>query len=364
MGAATVKTTRPIRSESSVGILFGAGAYGIWGLLPLYFLILAPAGPVEIVANRVLWSSVFCVTLLTALKSWGRVRVALRTPGVPGTLTISAVLIAVNWLVYTYGAVSGQVMEASLGYFINPIVSVLLGVVFLREKLRPLQWAAISLGTIAVLVLAIGHGSVPWIALTLAFSFGFYGFLKKVVGSKVDTLSSLSIETVLLMPIAVGVMIWLEWTGSASLFTEGASHFWALAASGVVTVVPLFFFGAAASRLPLATVGLLQYLTPALQFVLALFVFGEEMAVDRWVGYGLVWAGLVLLTLDAYRAVRYPPRPADNPDDVLFPAAERDLEPAVSARMETSPDEHSPAPWITQDATGAPAALGHRGGAR
>jgi chloramphenicol-sensitive protein RarD len=332
-------------------------------LLPLYFLILSPAGPVEIVANRVLWSSVFCVALLTALKSWGRVRVALRTPRMLGTLTISALLIAVNWLVYTYGAVSGQVMEASLGYFINPIVSVLLGVVFLRERLRPLQWAAISLGTISVLVLAIGHGSVPWIALTLAFSFGFYGFLKKVVGSKVDTLSSLSIETVLLLPLAVGVIIWLEWTGSSSLFTEGASHFWAMVASGVVTVVPLFFFGAAASRLPLATVGLLQYLTPALQFVLALLVFGEEMAVERWVGYGLIWAGLVLLTLDAYRAVRYPPCPADDPDAVIFPAAERVLEPADSGRVETSPYESCRASRITQDPAGAPAALGRPDGA-
>ncbi len=306
-------TGRPARSENSVGILFGVGAYGLWGLLPLYFLILAPAGPLEIVANRVLWSLLFCALLLTIMRSWRPVLTALRTPRVSGPLTIAALLIAVNWFVYTYGVTSGQAIEASLGYFINPIVSVLLGVIVLREKLRPLQWAAIGMGVVAVIVLAIGYGSVPWIALTLAFSFGLYGFVKKKVGSRVDAVSSLSIETAVLTPVAAGVMVWLSSTGNATLLTEGTGHFWIMAASGVITAVPLIFFGAAARRLPLTTIGLLQYLAPVLQFLLALLVLGEEMPFERWIGFSLVWAGLVLLTIDMLRTMRRHPRLATAP---------------------------------------------------
>jgi chloramphenicol-sensitive protein RarD len=304
------RSGHPPRSENSTGILFGIGAYGLWGLLPLYFLILAPAGPVEIVANRVLWSLIFCALLLTFMRSWHPVLTALRTPRIVGTLTVAALLIAVNWLVYTYGVTSGQAIEASLGYFINPIVSVLLGVIVLREKLRALQWTAIGMGILAVVVLAIGYGSVPWIALTLAFSFGLYGFAKKKVGSRVDAVSSLSIETAVLTPIAAGVMIWLGSTGAATLTTEGAGHFWIMAASGIITAVPLIFFGAAARRLPLTTIGLLQYLAPVLQFLLALLVLGEEMPFERWIGFSLVWVGLILLTVDMLRTVRRNPRPA------------------------------------------------------
>ena len=292
-----------------MGVLFGIGAYGLWGLLPLYFLVLAPAGPVEIVANRVLWSLIFCALLLTVMRSWRPVISALRTPRVAGTLTIAALLIAVNWLVYTYGVTTGQAIQAALGYFINPIVSVLLGVVVLREKLRPLQWVAIGMGVLAVVVLAVGYHGVPWIALTLAFSFGLYGFMKKKVGSRVDAVSSLSIETLVLAPIAAVVMIWLGSTGAATLTTEGPGHFWIMAASGVITAVPLLFFGAAARRLPLTTIGLLQYLAPILQFLLALLVLGEDMPLERWIGFSLVWVGLVLLTVDMLRSVRQQRRP-------------------------------------------------------
>ena len=311
------KGSRPARSENSVGILFGISAYGLWGLLPLYFLILAPAGPVEIVANRVVWSLIFCTLLLTAMRSWRPVLTALRTPRIVGTLTVAALLIAVNWLVYTYGVTSGQAIEASLGYFINPIVSVLLGVIVLRERLRPLQWTAIGMGVLAVVVLAVGYGAVPWIALTLAFSFGLYGFVKKKVGSRVDAVSSLSIETVVLTPIAVGVMLWLSSTGRATLVSEGPGHFWIMVASGVITAVPLIFFGAAARRLPLTTIGLLQYLAPVLQFLLALLVLKEEMPFERWIGFGLVWVGLILLTIDMLRTVRRQPRLAEAPEPAV-----------------------------------------------
>ncbi|AUZ87901.1 EamA family transporter RarD [Arthrobacter agilis] len=317
MSGTGVQTRRPARSENSVGVLFGIGAYGLWGLLPLYFLVLAPAGPVEIVANRVVWSLIFCALLLTALRSWRPVLTALRTPRIVGTLAVAALLIAVNWLVYTYGVTTGQAIEASLGYFINPIVSVLLGVIVLREKLRPLQWTAIGMGVLAVIVLAVGYGAVPWIALTLAFSFGLYGFVKKKVGSRVDAVTSLSIETVVLAPIAAGVMIWLDATGAATLTTEGTAHFWIMVASGVITAVPLIFFGAAARRLPLTTIGLLQYLAPVLQFLLALLVLGEDMPFERWIGFGLVWVGLVLLTVDMLRTVRRQPRRAGAPEPAV-----------------------------------------------
>jgi chloramphenicol-sensitive protein RarD len=304
-----VKAPRPARSENSLGIFYGIGAYGLWGLLPLYFLILHPAGAVEIVANRILWSLLFCVLLLTATRAWRPLVTAVRTPAIVGTLAVAGGLIAVNWLTYTYGVTTGHAIEAALGYFINPIVSVLLGVVVLREKLRRLQWVAIGLGFVAVIVLAVGYGSVPWIALILAFTFGLYGFVKKRVGPRVDAVSSLSIETALLTPIAAGVMIWLGSTGAATLTTEGPGHFWIMAASGIITAVPLIFFGAAARRLPLSTIGLLQYLAPILQFLLALFVFGEEMPTERWIGFSLVWAGLVLLTIDMLRTVRRSARP-------------------------------------------------------
>lgn len=307
--ADTTSSQRPVRSDNATGILFGIGAYGLWGMLPLYFLILLPATAVEIVANRVLWSLVFCALLLTAMRSWAPVLRAVGNPKVLGTLTIAALLIAVNWFVYSYGVTNGHAIEASLGYFINPIVSVLLGVFVLRERLRPLQWAAVGMGFVAVVVLAVGYGSVPWIALTLAFSFGFYGFVKKRVGSSVDAVSSLSIETAVLTPIAAAVMVWLTLSGGATLLTEGPGHFWIMAASGIITAVPLIFFGAAARRLPLTSIGMLQYLAPVLQFILALTVFREEMPLERWIGFGLVWVGLALLTVDMVRTVRRNARP-------------------------------------------------------
>lgn len=298
---ADARSGKPPRSESSRGLLYGLAAYGIWGVLPLYFIILVPAGAVEIVANRIVWSLLFCAILLTATRSWRPAVTAARNPRILATLTVAAVLIAGNWLIYVYGVTSGQAIEAALGYFINPLVSVLMGVFILKEKLRPLQWSAVGIGLIAVLVLTLAYGSVPWIALGLAVSFGSYGFVKKRVGSRVDAISSLSIETAVLTPLAAGVMIWLATTGNATLLSEGPSHFWWMAAAGIITAVPLIFFGAAATRLPLSSLGLLQYLTPTLQFVIALLILQEHMAAERWLGFGLVWLALVVLTVDMLR---------------------------------------------------------------
>ncbi|WP_434615232.1 EamA family transporter RarD [Arthrobacter sp. A5] len=298
-GASTPR--REPRSDSTAGVLFGMGAYSLWGLLPVYFIWLVPAGAVEIVANRVVWSLGFCALLLTVTKAWPQLIAAVRNKRILGNLSVAAVLIAVNWLTYTFGVTTGQAIEASLGYFINPLVSVLLGVIFLKEKLRPLQWAAVGVGFAAVVVLTIGYGRLPWIALVLAFSFGLYGFMKKRVGPRVDAASSLSIETAVLAPFAAVVMIVLSLNGQDTLGTLGAGHFWLMAASGIITAVPLLFFGAAARRLPMTTIGLLQYFTPVIQFILAITVLGEQMGLERWIGFCIVWLALVLLTVDMLR---------------------------------------------------------------
>lgn len=291
---------KAVDTETTAGIIFGIGAYGLWGMLPLYFLALMPAGAVEIVANRVVWSLLFCLLLITVTRSWAALTGAFRDRSVLGPLALAASLIAVNWLTYTYGVTTGQAVEAALGYFINPLVSVLLGVFVLREKLRPLQWASVGIGFIAVGVLTFSYGKLPWIALTLAFSFGFYGFVKKRVGPKVDAVTSLSVETMVLAPLAAIVMVLLAANGTATLTTEGPGHFWLLAASGIITAVPLLFFGAAARRLPLSTIGLLQYLAPVLQFIVAVAIFKETMTLERWIGFGVVWLALLVLTVDMF----------------------------------------------------------------
>ena len=308
-GAATSDAARPgglkaVDKETTAGVLFGIGAYGLWGLLPLYFFVLQPAGAVEIVANRVVWSLLFCALLITVTRTWRVLGAAFRNRSVLLTLAIAAGLIAVNWLTYTYGVTTGQAVEASLGYFINPLVSVLLGVFVLKETLRPLQWAAVGIGFIAVIVLTFSYGKLPWIALTLAVSFGLYGFVKKRVGPRVDAITSLTVETIVLAPLAAATMIFLAVSGSASLASNGAGHFWLLVSSGVITAVPLLFFGASARRLPMTTIGLLQYFAPVLQFVVALAVFQEAMTLDRWIGFGVVWLALLVLTVDMLAVAR------------------------------------------------------------
>lgn len=291
-------TQGPGSGENKQGLLFGVGAYVLWGLLPLYFMVLVPAGAVEIVASRIVFSLVFCAALLTFMRAWKTLGAAARNLRLVGTLGGAAALIAVNWLTYAWAVLNEHAVEAALGYFINPLVSVLLGVIVFREKLRPLQWVAMGVGLIAVLVLALAYGAVPWIALMLAFSFGSYGLVKKGVGGRVDAISSLTIETAVLTPVAAAVLVWMSLNGTATILSNGSAHFWLLAASGVVTAVPLIFFGAAARRLPLSTVGMLQYLAPTLQFIIALAVFKEVMPPERWAGFGLVWLALVILTVD------------------------------------------------------------------
>ena len=291
------------------GVGYGFGAYAIWGLLPLYFVLLAPATPYEIVAMRVVFSLLFCLLLLAAtrgLRQYGRL---FRDRQAVLALTVAGVLIAGNWLLYTVAATTGHTLEASLGYFINPIVAILLGVLVLHETLRPLQWAAIGVGMVAVLVMAVFYGAIPWLSLGLAFTFGFYGLVKSRLGARYPALVTLAAETTMITPLALVAVGVLGAAGQITLVSEGPGHFLLLLAAGVITAVPLLLFGAAASRLPLSTLGMIQYVAPIGQFILAIALFHEEMPPQRWAGFVLVWIAVVLLVLDAVRAPRAPRLP-------------------------------------------------------
>ena len=295
-------------SETRRGALFGAGAYLLWGVFPLYFPLLDPAGPVEVLAHRVLWSLVVVGVLAWLLRRGARVRAVVADRRRLAQLSLAALLLCVNWGVYIYGVTSEQVVETSLGYFINPLVTVLLGVVVLQERLRPAQWGALSIAFVAVLVLSFENGRPPWIALILAFSFGLYGLLKKTAG--VGALESLTVETAVLVPLALA---YLALAGGSTFASEGPGHAAMLMVTGLVTAVPLLLFGAAASRVPLTTLGLLQYLAPTLQFLIGAVVLGEEMGTVKLLGFVLVWIALAAFTADLVRSSRRTRVPVAEP---------------------------------------------------
>ncbi|WP_405621728.1 EamA family transporter RarD [Streptomyces sp. NBC_01508] len=274
----------------------------MWGLVPLFWPLLKPSAAVEILAHRMVWSVVVVAVALLVVRRWAWVRELLGQPRRLGLLVIAATVISVNWGLYIWSVNSGHVVEASLGYFINPLVTIAMGVLLLKERLRPAQWAAVGVGLAAVLVLAIGYGQPPWISLTLAFSFATYGLVKKKVN--LGGLESLAAETVILFVPALGYLLWLGASGDATFGPQGAGHAALLAATGVVTAVPLVCFGAAAIRVPLSTLGLLQYLAPVFQFLLGILYFHEAMPAERWAGFALVWAALTILTWDALRTAR------------------------------------------------------------
>ena len=280
------------------GALFALSAYGLWGFMPVYFLALAPAGPIEIVAWRVLFSLVFCALLIVFGHKWKIVTLILRERRMLFTLGLAALLIFINWQVYVFAAVTGRVNEAALGYFINPIVTVLLGVLVLRERLRAAQWVAVGISSVAVIVLAVNYGAFPWISLALAFSFGLYGLIKKRVGPRVDAVTGLGVETAWLVPLAIAQLIFVGATGGVVFGTAGIGNVLLLAAAGIVTSVPLLLFAAAARRLPLVVIGFIQYLTPILQFLFGTFIMLEAMPPERWVGFSLVWLALIVLSTD------------------------------------------------------------------
>ncbi len=302
--------------KDRLGLGYGIAAYTLWGAFPLYFPLLAPAGALEVLTQRVLWSLVVCALLVLVLAAVQRRRgvpsvvgelVALvRRPRDVGLLGVAAALIGVNWLIFIHLSLSARPVEASLGYYATPLVSVLLAVVLLRERLRRLQGVALTLGTLAVVLLTVEVGAPPLLGLGLAVSFALYGLVKKRVGRGVSALAGLSVETALLAPVALAVVVWLEVTGRSTFASEGTGHALLMASAGVVTAVPLLLFGASARRLSLTAVGVLQYLTPTLQLVLGVLVIGERVPGPRWVGFALIWAALVVFTVDAVRAGRAP----------------------------------------------------------
>ncbi|MCU1590277.1 MAG: Chloramphenicol-sensitive protein RarD [Frankiales bacterium] len=283
-------------SETRRGAVYGATAYLLWGVFPLYFPLLKPAGAVEVLAHRVVWSLVVVAVLVQVTRRWAGVRAIFADRDKLVRLTGAATVLAVNWGVYIYGVTSDRVVETSLGYFINPLVTVMLGVVVLRERLRPPQYAALGVAGIAVLFLSIENGRPPWIALTLAFSFGTYGLLKKT--AVVGALEGLTVETAVLAPLGILYLVGLQVTGGATLASHGAGHATLLAVTGLITAIPLLFFGAAASRVPLTTLGILQYLAPTMQFLLGVLFFHEALGLARLLGFCMVWAALFLFTAD------------------------------------------------------------------
>ncbi|MGW8767729.1 EamA family transporter RarD [Streptomyces sp. NPDC055815] len=274
----------------------------MWGLVPLFWPLLKPAGAIEILAHRMVWSLAFVGIALLALRRWAWIPELVRSPRKLGLITLAAAVITVNWGLYIWSVNTGHVVEASLGYFINPLVTIALGVLVLKERLRPAQWAAVGVGFSAVLVLAIGYGRPPWISLTLAFSFALYGLVKKKVN--IGGLESLAAETAVQFLPALGYLVWLGSQGTLAFGHHGAGHTALLAATGIVTAAPLVCFGAAAIRVPLSTLGLLQYLAPTFQFLLGILYFHEAMPAERWAGFSLVWLALTILTWDALRTAR------------------------------------------------------------
>ncbi len=293
--AASAKAQQSADSKS--GVIYGTAAYLCWGFFPLYWPLLEPASAWEVLAHRITWTFVFCLGLLTITKKWRAYGQILRQRNLMLPLAFASVVITVNWGGFIWGVTNGHVLDASLGYFINPLVTVLLGVFLLGENLRRLQWAAVALGVVAVVVLTIDYGRPPWIALILAFSFATYGFLKKK--AHLGTVEALSVETTILFPFAVAFLGFLAATDSLTFGHAGSTNTLLLIGTGVVTGVPLLLFGAAATRLSLTTVGILQYLGPILQFVFGLTVFDEPMSSARWIGFVIVWAALTLFSVDA-----------------------------------------------------------------
>lgn len=282
--------------------MYGVTAYVVWGLFPLYWPFLEPATAVEILAHRVLWSLVVVVAILVCWRRGRQLIEVLRTPRRAGLLVLAGSIIGVNWGLYIWGVNNDHVIEVALGFFVNPLMTVLVGVLVFRERLRPAQWAAVCLGTVAVIVLTVGYGRLPWLALILAAVFAMYSSLKKK--ANVDAVESLAIETAALTPAALGYVVALELAGSGTFGNVSLTHTVLLASAGVATAIPLLLFGAAAIRIPLTLIGLLQYLTPTGQLLIGVFVYDEPMPPQRLAGFALIWLALIVLSLDGINKVR------------------------------------------------------------
>ena len=285
----------------SLGLLFGVSAYTLWGLFPIYWPLLKPANPLEIVSHRAVWTLVFCFIILALTKTLKSTLSLLKHPKIVAGLFLSSILISINWIIYIYAANNEHVIEASLGYYINPIVVIATGVIVLKEKMRPLQWLAVGIATLGVAVLTIDYGRLPWIALGLAFSWGSYGLVKKQLG--LGALEGLSIETLLSSGFYLGYLIWLGNRGEGH-FTYSLTLTLLLIGGGAVTAIPLLLFNGSTNRLPLTLVGLLQYITPTIQFCIGVWYYHEDMPTARWVGFFIIWVALMSLAIDLIKSGR------------------------------------------------------------
>lgn len=286
---------------NKTGLIFGISAYVLWGLFPLYWPLLEPAGALEIVGHRAVWSLVFCVLALAAAKAIKPAIETMRRPKVFLRLLAATALISINWIVYIWATNNGHVVEASLGYYINPIIMIAIGIILLKEKMRKLQWVSVSIAALGVLVLTIDYGRLPWVALALALSWGTYGFIKKQLG--LGALEGLGIETAIAAPFYLAYLTWIGVEGSGHI-GSGVGLTVLLIGSGVVTAIPLLLFNGAGNRLPYTVIGLLQFITPTLQFSIGVWVRHEAMPTARWAGFLIIWAALVVLAADLIRSSR------------------------------------------------------------
>lgn len=286
-------------SNDRKGLLAGLAAWLIWGLFPLYWRSLSPATPLELLAHRVVWAVLSVAIVLFVVKRWREVFAVFRSRRDALVLVAASIAIGVNWGMFIYGVNADRTVEVSLGYYVNPLVSVLMGVWFFAERLRPLQWAAIAIATAAVVVMTVEVGRFPWLAMSLAVSFGVYGLLKKI--SPTAPLTGLMVEALILLPAALALLGYLLAKGQSSFGHHGVVHAGLIMLMGVVTAVPLVLFAVSAQNIPLSTLGVMQYITPTMQFLLGVAVFREPMSPARWAGFGIVWLALVIFSYDALR---------------------------------------------------------------
>ena len=288
-------------SKNKLGLLFGISAYSLWGAFPLYWPLLEPANALEIVSHRAVWTLVFCFIVLAATKALKSTLATLKQPKITIRLFLTSLLISINWLVYIWATNNGHVVEASLGYYINPLIIIGFGVILLKEKMRPLQWVAVAIASIGVLVLTIDYGRLPWIALALAVSGGSYGLIKKQLG--LGALEGLAIETLISAFFYLGYLIYIGNQGTGQF-----GHSWGLTlllmSAGAVTAIPLLLFNGSTNRLPFTTIGLLQYITPTLQFSVGVWVRHEDMPTARWIGFLIIWVALSTLAIDLVKSSR------------------------------------------------------------
>ena len=288
------------RSEGATGLTFGVSAYLIWGSFHLIITAASFANPFEVVVWRVVFGFLFAALLVTLTRSWAQTVELVKSPKKLGWVAVASLFIFVNWSVYVVAVATSNVLETSLGYFINPLITVLFAVVFLKEKLRRGQWVALGIGFVAVVILTFDYGRPPWIALVLAISFGTYSLAKNRVGGKIRALQSFTIESGIVLPFAL-IQLWIVSMFTPIMIFSGVVEATILISFGILTAIPLILFGAAASRVRLSTIGFIQYLTPILQFSVGYFILQEPMPPVRWIGFALVWLSLVVLTSDALR---------------------------------------------------------------